>query len=115
MKSVCWGPRVGDSTTEPGLGPSLFDLEACGFSPSSFRAWVSVAGVGSGMRQPEPVCLVGKIQASVGSSQVRLALWGVEGEKTWVRPQLPCSEGGPLFPRAGSGAGGGGWWVKGQR
>lgn len=54
------------------------------------------------MRQPEPVCLAGKIQASVGSSQVRLALWGVEGEKTWVCPQPPCPEGGPLSPRAGS-------------
>lgn len=29
------------------------------------------------------MCLAGKIQASVGSSRVRLGHW-VEGEKTWV-------------------------------
>lgn len=32
------------------------------------------------------MCLAGKIQASVGSSRVRLGHWGVGGEKTWVCP-----------------------------
>ena len=82
---------------KPGFGPSPPDLEAKGFSPSSFRDWLSLEGAGGGAHSRDEGAWAGvsgrEGPGFRGEEQSEAGSLGADREKVWVGLQAPCSEG----------------------